>query len=140
VGRLGGAKGAGFEPSLIGAPLGGDCLDVTSLCGVNRDLDFARVFAETSPTIDRQMVATRETPPSFARRAIRRHHPRQEPGAVIPLAGICAGGAGQPASLPRRFRAAEVVSYTTLEDTTFQLGRMLDLPVSASSTNSLTTI
>ena len=21
-----------------------------------------------------------------------RHHPRQEPGAVVPLAGICAGG------------------------------------------------
>lgn len=26
---------------------------------------------------------------------------RQEPGAVVPHAGICAGGAGQPASLPR---------------------------------------
>jgi len=25
---------------------------------------------------------------------------RQEPGEVIPHAGICAGGAGQPASLP----------------------------------------
>jgi hypothetical protein len=25
----------------------------------------------------------------------------QEPGAVVPHAGICAGGAGQPASLPR---------------------------------------
>jgi hypothetical protein len=31
-----------------------------------------------------------------------RHHPRQEPGAVIPPAGICAGGGGQPPSLPRR--------------------------------------
>jgi hypothetical protein len=30
-----------------------------------------------------------------------RHYLRQEPGAVIPPAGICAGGAGQPASLPR---------------------------------------
>jgi hypothetical protein len=27
--------------------------------------------------------------------------PRQEPGAGVPHAGICAGGAGQPASLPR---------------------------------------
>ena len=27
--------------------------------------------------------------------------PRQEPGAVVPHAGICAGGAGQHASLPR---------------------------------------
>ena len=25
----------------------------------------------------------------------------QEPGAVVPHAGICAGGAGKPASLPR---------------------------------------
>ena len=31
-----------------------------------------------------------------------RHHPRQEPGAVIPPAGIRAGGGGQPPSLPRR--------------------------------------
>jgi hypothetical protein len=31
-----------------------------------------------------------------------RHDPRQEPGAVNPPAGICAGGGGQPPSLPRR--------------------------------------
>jgi hypothetical protein len=31
-----------------------------------------------------------------------RDHPRQEPGAVIPPAGIRAGGGGQPPSLPRR--------------------------------------
>jgi len=30
-----------------------------------------------------------------------RHDPRQEPSAVIPPAGICAGAAGQPAVLPR---------------------------------------
>jgi group II intron reverse transcriptase/maturase len=29
---------------------------------------------------------------SLARAAIRRHHPRQEPSAVVPHAGICAGG------------------------------------------------
>ena len=29
-----------------------------------------------------------------------RYYSRQEPGAVIPLAGICTGGAGQPATLP----------------------------------------
>ena len=34
-----------------------------------------------------------------------RQYPRQEPGAVMPLAGICAGGAGQPASLPRTVTA-----------------------------------
>ena len=31
-----------------------------------------------------------------------RHDPRQEPGAVVPLAGIRAGGGGQPPSLPRQ--------------------------------------
>ena len=31
---------------------------------------------------------------------LRRQNPREEPGAVIPHAGICAGGAGKPASLP----------------------------------------
>ena len=31
-----------------------------------------------------------------------RDHPRQEPGAGIPLAGIRAGGGGQPPSLPRQ--------------------------------------
>ncbi len=30
-----------------------------------------------------------------------RHHLRQEPSAVIPHARICAGGTGQPVSLPR---------------------------------------
>jgi hypothetical protein len=35
-------------------------------------------------------------------RAIGRDDPRQEPGAVVPLAGICAGGGGRPPSLPRR--------------------------------------
>ena len=30
-----------------------------------------------------------------------RHYLRQEPGAVVAHAGICAGGAGQLASLPR---------------------------------------
>ena len=33
-----------------------------------------------------------ETPASLSRLAVRRHDPRQEPGAVGPLAGICAGG------------------------------------------------
>jgi hypothetical protein len=33
--------------------------------------------------------------------APRRHHPRQEPYAGIPLVRICAGGAQQRASLPR---------------------------------------
>ena len=39
--------------------------------------------------------------PSLSADTPSRHHLRQEPGAVVPHAGICAGGAGQPASLPR---------------------------------------
>ena len=35
----------------------------------------------------------------LAERAVRRPHPRQEPSAVIPLAGICAGGRPQGRSL-----------------------------------------
>ena len=34
-------------------------------------------------------------------RTLVRYHSRQEPGAVVPHAGICAGGSGQPESLPR---------------------------------------
>ncbi|MCZ6699363.1 MAG: hypothetical protein O7D94_10575, partial [Planctomycetota bacterium] len=33
----------------------------------------------------------------------RRQNPREEPGALAAHAGICAGGAGQPVSLPRQF-------------------------------------
>lgn len=36
-----------------------------------------------------------------ARRCASRHDPRQEPYAVVPLVRICAGGGGQPPSLPR---------------------------------------
>jgi hypothetical protein len=35
---------------------------------------------------------------------LRRHHPRREPYALIGPVRICAGGAGQPASLPRSRR------------------------------------
>ncbi len=37
-----------------------------------------------------------------------RYDPRQEPGAVVPLAGICGGGSGQPEFLLRRGNASEV--------------------------------
>jgi len=39
--------------------------------------------------------------PSLSFGTLWRHHLRQEPSAVAPHARICAGGAGQPASLPR---------------------------------------
>jgi hypothetical protein len=40
------------------------------------------------------LAAHPETPaPPLSRLAVRRHDPRWEPGAVVPLAGICAGAA-----------------------------------------------
>ena len=41
----------------------------------------------------RPVGAQPETPASLSRLAVRHHDPRQEPGAVVPHAGICAGGA-----------------------------------------------
>ena len=40
---------------------------------------------------------------SLAERSVRRPHPRQEPSAVVPLAGICPGGRPQGRSLPGMF-------------------------------------
>src|SRR3954469_21505733 len=42
----------------------------------------------------------------LARAAVRRYHPRQEPSAVVPHAGICAGGGRQRPSLPQPIPAA----------------------------------
>ena len=39
-------------------------------------------------TTDRPLAATRAPSASTTRRAVQRHDPRQEPGAVVPLAGI----------------------------------------------------
>ena len=50
--------------------------------------------APGSPAIEPTRERRADTP-------LARDHPRQEPGAVIPLAGIRAGGGGQPPSLPR---------------------------------------
>ena len=52
---------------------------------------------------------------SLSAGAIRVMNPRQEPCAVVPLAGICAGGVGQPAFLPRPVQATEITEDT--EDT-----------------------
>ena len=49
------------------------------------------------------MATTRPPEASVPRHAVRRQNPRQEPSAVIPHAGICAGGRRQRRSLPRSF-------------------------------------
>jgi hypothetical protein len=48
-----------------------------------------------------EVAATRPRAAPLSRRAIRRQNLRQEPSAVIPHAGICAGGRSQERSLPR---------------------------------------
>src|SRR4029434_1065599 len=48
----------------------------------------------------RALAAQTPYPSSVSRATPARHDPRQEPGAVVPHAGICAGGAGELASLP----------------------------------------
>jgi hypothetical protein len=46
-------------------------------------------------------ATTRPCEASIPRHAVRRQNPRQEPSAVIPHAGICAGGRRQRRSLPQ---------------------------------------
>ena len=54
---------------------------------------------------DGPLASARSPQASTSRRAVPRHDPRWEPGAVVPLAGICAGGDRQLSSLPRRSSA-----------------------------------
>src|SRR4029077_823495 len=51
---------------------------------------------------DRRPVPAIPTYPApVARKAVPRHHPRWEPGALAAPAGICAGGGEKSPSLPR---------------------------------------
>ena len=56
--------------------------------------------ADATPA--RSMASVPPNHASLARRQLRRSHPREEPSAVVPLAGICAGGRRQRRSLPVR--------------------------------------
>ena len=55
----------------------------------------------------RPVAPARPHPAPLSRGALRRSHPRQEPSAVVPHAGICAGGGPKGPSLPpsRRCRS-----------------------------------
>ena len=48
------------------------------------------------------LAAQSEATATLSRVAVRRNDLRQEPGAVVPHAGICAGGGEQSPSLPRQ--------------------------------------
>ena len=67
----------------------------------------------------RPLVATRPHPAPLPTSALRRPHPRQEPSAVVPHAGICAGGRPQGRSLPRlrSCGAVEVIARRREEGT-----------------------
>ena len=54
----------------------------------------------------RSILPADQDPTSDALSPLRRQNPREEPGALAAHAGICAGGAGRPASLPRPSRQA----------------------------------
>jgi RNA-directed DNA polymerase len=60
----------------------------------------ADLGADATPA--KPMAAVAEDHASLAYRPLRRSDPREEPSALAAHAGICAGGAGQPASLPVR--------------------------------------
>ena len=60
-----------------------------------------RLELEADGPSHHEVATTRPRAASLSRRAIRRQNPRQEPSAVIPHAGICAGGRSQGRSLPR---------------------------------------
>src|SRR5262249_22009921 len=49
----------------------------------------------------RTLLALSTHPAPVARTTVPRHYPRQEPGALAALAGICAGGGERSPSLPR---------------------------------------
>src|SRR6516164_1658016 len=63
--------------------------------------------ADTSNYVDsneddrRPLPAVPTHPASVARKAVPRHYPRWEPGALAAPAGICAGGEEKSSSLPR---------------------------------------
>jgi len=63
----------------------------------------AQLDADEPPSEPMAPTRPRKTP--LPQCALRRHHPRQEPSAVIPHAGICAGGRPQGRSLPRSVSA-----------------------------------
>src|SRR5690606_19358168 len=50
--------------------------------------------------ISRKMASFRPCLPSIPEATLRRHHPRQEPDAVVPHVRICTGGPARVGSLP----------------------------------------
>jgi hypothetical protein len=63
--------------------------------------------------------------PSLSFRALWRYQLRQEPSALVAHAGICAGGAGKPAFLPRhKFFAPALFRYHNVTNTVAKIQRI----------------
>src|SRR5271166_2706439 len=61
----------------------------------------ASTYVDSNEDDRRPLPAVPTHPASVARKAVPRHHPRWEPGALAAPAGICAGGEERSSSLPR---------------------------------------
>jgi hypothetical protein len=72
------------------------------------------------------MAAVSPSHASLAERPLRRSHPTKEPSALAALAGICAGGVGQPASLPRSRAKGIAMSTRTKNTSRTQAAIVLD--------------
>jgi hypothetical protein len=57
-------------------------------------------LGQDEPPSDSMVTACSHDAP-LTERALQRHYSRQEPSAVVPHAGICAGGRSKERSLPR---------------------------------------
>src|SRR6516225_12145131 len=58
-------------------------------------------YVDSNEDDRRPLPAVPTHPASVARKAVSRHYPRWEPGALAAPAGICAGGEERSSSLPR---------------------------------------
>src|SRR6516164_5530825 len=58
-------------------------------------------YVDSNEDDRRPLPAVPTHPASVARKAVPRHYPRWEPGALAAPAGICAGGEEKSSSLPR---------------------------------------
>jgi hypothetical protein len=58
-------------------------------------------YVDSNEDDRRSLPAVPTHPASVARKAVPRHYPRWEPGALAAPAGICAGGEEKSSSLPR---------------------------------------
>ena len=67
------------------------------------------------------LAAQPEAAAPLSRRAVGRHDPRWEPGALAAHAGICAGGGEQSPSLPRQWTFQSLTNYMNVVDVAWKI-------------------